>query len=118
MEVWSGMILGFDHDGPDIFEAHRQFLGEARIANAMIGMLLALPKTPLHARLAEEGRLDPADAPAYGTNVIPLQMGHEELRDGYLRLMADVYTPEAYFGRLDSLYIEGRLTPAHSRVRY
>ena len=39
----------------------------------MIGMLYAIPKTPLHARLAEEGRLDPADEPEFGTNVIPLQ---------------------------------------------
>ena len=47
---------------------------EARIVHAMIGMLTAIPKTPLHARLADEGRLDLADEPEFGTNVIPLGM--------------------------------------------
>src|SRR5437660_4731313 len=53
IEVWCGMIVGFDNDDASIFEAQRQFLKEARIASAMLGMLAAIPKTPLHARLAE-----------------------------------------------------------------
>ena len=32
MEVWCGMILGFDNDDATIFEAQRRFLTEARIA--------------------------------------------------------------------------------------
>ena len=40
----------------------------------MIGMLSAIPKTPLHARLAAEGRLDESDEPQFGTNVIPARM--------------------------------------------
>src|SRR5437762_7566377 len=32
MEVWAGMILGFDNDGREIFAAHRRFLHEARIS--------------------------------------------------------------------------------------
>ena len=72
----------------------------------MIGMLHAIPKTPLHARLAAEGRLDPADEPEFGTNVIPLQMSREELRDGYVQVMSDLYEPDAYFDRLEDLYIQ------------
>ena len=56
MEVWCGMILGFDNDDHTIFDAQRKFITDSRIANTMIGMLAAIPKTPLHARLAEEGR--------------------------------------------------------------
>ncbi|MBV8676022.1 MAG: B12-binding domain-containing radical SAM protein, partial [Planctomycetaceae bacterium] len=56
MEVWCGMIIGFDHDDAMIFEAQRDFIREARIAMAMVGMLYAIPKTPLHDRLAAEGR--------------------------------------------------------------
>src|SRR5947209_9175081 len=103
MEVWCGMILGFDNDDATIFDAQRQFLKEARIVNAMIGMLSAIPKTPLHARLAAEGRLDPADENEFGTNVIPAQLTREELRDGYVRVMHDLYEPEAYFERLEDL---------------
>ena len=72
-------------------------------------MLYAIPKTPLHDRLAAEGRLDLADEPEFGTNVIPLKIGREELRDGYVQVMNELYRPEAYFGRLDDLYIKGNL---------
>ncbi|HEV3260881.1 MAG TPA: radical SAM protein, partial [Gemmataceae bacterium] len=106
MEVWCGMILGFDNDDATIFEAQRQFLKDARIVTAMIGMLAAIPKTPLHARLAAEGRLDPADENEFGTNVIPAQMTREELRDGYVQVMHDLYEPDAYFERLEDLYLK------------
>jgi radical SAM superfamily enzyme YgiQ (UPF0313 family) len=109
LEVWCGMILGFDHDDPTIFDAQLKFIREARIVSAMIGMLSAIPKTPLHARLAKEGRLDPADEPAFGTNVIPRGMSREELRDGYVRVLNSLYEPEAYFGRMEGLYLKGRL---------
>ena len=84
MEVWCGMILGFDNDDATIFDAQRAFISESHIANAMIGMLAAIPKTPLHARLLAEGRLDTADEPEFGTNVIPLKVTRGELRDGYV----------------------------------
>jgi radical SAM superfamily enzyme YgiQ (UPF0313 family) len=118
MEVWCGMILGFDNDHATIFDAQRRFLKEARITSAMIGMLAAIPKTPLYDRLAREGRLDPADEPEFGTNVIPLQMSRGELRDGYVRVMQDVYEPEAYFGRLEDLYLGGKWTWGKGVARY
>jgi radical SAM superfamily enzyme YgiQ (UPF0313 family) len=118
LDVWCGMILGFDNDDETIFDAQREFLQEARIANSMTGMLSAIPKTPLHDRLAGEGRLDPSDQPEFGTNVIPLKISREALRDGYVRVMDDLYTPEAYFGRLDDLFIKGRLDYARGRTRY
>src|SRR5207237_5591173 len=71
MEVWGGMILGFDNDDEHVFAAQRRFLTEARISTAMVGMLAAIPKTPLHARLAAAGRLDTDDDPVGGTNVLP-----------------------------------------------
>ena len=46
IEVWCGMIVGFDNDDRSIFEAQRRFIEDARIAHAMIGMLVAIPKTP------------------------------------------------------------------------
>jgi radical SAM superfamily enzyme YgiQ (UPF0313 family) len=109
MEVWCGMIVGFDNDDATIFEAQREFIKEARIASVMLGMLSAIPKTPLYDRLAQEGRLDTSDEPAYGTNVIPVQMTREELRDGYVQVMKDLYEPDAYFGRLEDLFIKGRI---------
>jgi hypothetical protein len=58
LEVWSGMIVGFDSDDERVFEEQRRFVQEARIIQAMINTLVAIPRTPLYARLEREGRLD------------------------------------------------------------
>jgi hypothetical protein len=118
LDVWCGMILGFDNDDATIFDAQREFIQAARIAHAMIGMLYAMPKTPLYDRLLAEGRLDPTDPPEFGTNVIPAQMTREELRDGYVRVLRDLYEPDAYFGRLESLYIDERFQAGPGRAKY
>ena len=118
LEVWCGMILGFDNDDESIFDAQRTFIRETRISNTMIGMLYAIPKTPLHARLAEEGRLDLADEPEFGTNVIPLKISRERLRDGYVEVMSDLYQPDAYFDRLDDLYLRARIDMGRGRSRH
>ncbi|MDB5349745.1 MAG: Fe-S oxidoreductase [Planctomycetota bacterium] len=118
MEVWCGMIVGFDNDDSSVFEAQIEFLKLSRIALSMSGMLYAIPKTPLHARLAEEGRLDPADVSEFGTNVIPLKIGREELREGYVKVMTDLYAPDAFFERLDDLYLDGNLNVGRGRSRW
>jgi radical SAM superfamily enzyme YgiQ (UPF0313 family) len=59
LEVWCGMILGFDNDDATVFDAQRQFLRDARITHAMIGMLTAIPKTPLLHPAGERGQARP-----------------------------------------------------------
>lgn len=118
LEVWAGMIAGFDHDDSGIFAAQSAFLREARIAQAMIGMLSAIPKTPLHARLAAAGRLDRDEDPAFGTNVVPARMSREALRDGYVALMEEVYQPDAYFARLGAGFGDRHTPFAPARARY
>ena len=118
LDVWCGMIIGFDHDDSTIFSAQEEFLGEARIAHAMIGMLHAIPKTPLYDRLAGEDRLDVDEDNAFGTNVIPLRMSREELTDGYTQLMQKVYSPESFFQRLDDLFFDDDFHFATARARY
>ena len=61
MEVWCGMIIGFDNDDASDLRRQIEFIQESRIAFSMSGMLSAIPKTPLYDRLAAEGRLDLAD---------------------------------------------------------
>ncbi len=118
MDVWCGMIVGFDHDTPAIFTAQREFLEQSRVLHAMVGMLAAIPKTPLYDRLAAEGRLDPDDVPEFGTNVIPQGMSRAELRDGYLGLMRDLYEPDAYFNRLEDLYLRANFQFGQGRAAY
>lgn len=118
LEVWCGMILGFDHDDGAIFDAHCRFLAEARIVHSMTGMLTALPKTPLHTRLQREGRLDPADRSPFGSNIVPLGMSREALRDGYIDLMRRLYAVDAYFERIEALYLQAKLVVGAPRRRY
>jgi radical SAM superfamily enzyme YgiQ (UPF0313 family) len=75
IDVWCGMIVGFDHDDPSIFDVMPKFLDEARISSALIGMLHAIPTTPLYDRLKKVGRLNDDEASdRYGTNVIPFDV--------------------------------------------
>jgi radical SAM superfamily enzyme YgiQ (UPF0313 family) len=117
MDVWCGMILGFDNDDPGIFESHREFMRRSRITSAMFGMLQAIPKTPLHARLAAAGRLDPADDPDEGTNVIPLRLTREQLSSGYVEILNDLYEPESYFDRLDELFLTEKIQLGNRHCR-
>ncbi len=88
------MIMGFDSDDTTIFDRQIEFIQQARISFSMSGMLSAIQKTPLYDRLRDEGRLDLNDSSEYGTNVIPLLMTREELRDGYLRVLTAQYDPD------------------------
>jgi hypothetical protein len=64
----------------------------------MVGLLQAIPRTPLYERLQLAGRLR---APAQGnntlsfTNITPICMTYEELVNGYRELFARVYTLDA-----------------------
>jgi radical SAM superfamily enzyme YgiQ (UPF0313 family) len=118
LDVWCGMIVGFDHDDVRIFKAQREFMRQTDIMHAMVGMLAAIPKTPLYTRLKNEGRLDLEDEQEFGTNVIPLGMTRDELREGYIGLMRDLYDPEFYFERLENLYLTRQFHFARTRNAY
>jgi hypothetical protein len=110
IEVWSGAIVGFDNDDGSIFQRQLQFLEEARIVSSMVSMF--------YERLLSEGRVDPSDEPAHGTNVIPLRMTPSELRDGFVRLLTESNAAPHYFDRLDDLFLRGRLKPRGGREAY
>jgi radical SAM superfamily enzyme YgiQ (UPF0313 family) len=90
IEVLAGFIIGFDHDSLDSFEQQYRFITDAGIQAAMIGLLTAMPKTPLYERLRKEGRLatleDVNDNTRPSTNVIPKRMDYEVMVDGYIAL--------------------------------
>jgi radical SAM superfamily enzyme YgiQ (UPF0313 family) len=108
--ISAGMIVGFDNDDASIFDEQYAFLQEAGIPMAMLSVLLAVPGTPLHARLKAEGRLlapDPSgtDRSHYvgthgGTNFRPLRMTEEELKQGQGALYRRLYAPAAFGERL------------------
>ena len=103
------MMLGFDTDQPDIFERQVRLVEDAKIIHSSVGMVTAIPKTPLHARMDKAGRLDHADKSEWGTNVIPVSMSREDLRDGYVKVLSELYSAKNYFKRMDSLYLDKAL---------
>lgn len=101
LDVNAGFIVGFDSDDKGIFEDQFRFIQENGITLAMVGMLQAIPRTPLYERLQREGRLVEGDP---NCNFVPKQMSREELRQGYWDLVKRLYTPEAFLDRYFKVY--------------
>ena len=94
--VYSGLIVGFDHDDLDIFREQIAFITDAKIPIPLPSILGALPGTPLYKRMEDEGRLIPAkefQANAYFTNIIPKAMTIHELEHGYREMVFTLYEP-------------------------
>ena len=98
MVTVAGMIVGFDSDDLGIFEDQYEFLQLAGVPIVMLGILQAIPRTPLYERLEAAGRLRSV---AQGnntlsfTNIEPEQMSYDELITGYRELFQRIYTWEA-----------------------
>lgn len=112
LEVMGGFIVGFDADGPDAFDRQIEFIGSLPIPLAMVGLLQALPGTPLWSRLEREGRLrGPPTGDQFGAPNFETRMGDEALLAGYARLLRALYSPSAYAARAEALI---RASPASS----
>jgi radical SAM superfamily enzyme YgiQ (UPF0313 family) len=121
LEVMGGFIVGFDHDGPDIFERQFRFIQDSGIASAMVGLLTALPRTRLWERLQREGRLI-ADSHGNNTlarlNFVP-RLERGALESGYGALLRHLYEPATFYRRLRVLlrnYRPGGPAPRLSRM--
>jgi len=89
IDVFAGFIIGFDHDTTATFDHQHKFITKSGIQMAMVGLLTALPRTPLYKRLEADGRLlegDATDNTRLYTNVVPMRMTIEEMRSGYQEL--------------------------------
>ncbi|HVT82070.1 MAG TPA: radical SAM protein, partial [Phycisphaerae bacterium] len=101
IEVQAGFIVGFDHDTEASFKQQADFIQASGIVTAMVGMLNAPPGTRLVQRMWQEGRLhgqSTGNNTDGTTNIIP-KMGLENLRNGYLRLLNDIYSPKPAYTR-------------------
>lgn len=96
--VSGGMIVGFDHDDPEIFEEQFQFLQKSGVVFAQMSILEAMPKTPLYERIKASGRLIEYHDNLV-TNIAPLNMSFEQLTEGYTHLIKRVYSFAAYRDR-------------------
>ena len=107
MEVMAGMIVGFDHDDPSIFDEQFAFIQAARIPVSMTGMLNAVPKTPLYQRLKQAGRLiaESVGDQFVFTNIVPASMSRVQLYEGYKHLLERLYSYRNYRRRVMQLIL-------------
>jgi radical SAM superfamily enzyme YgiQ (UPF0313 family) len=99
IDVLAGFIVGFDNDTLATFDRQREFIMASGIQSAMIGLLHALPRTPLYERLQREGRIrefgEDCDNTGAGTNVVPKRMDYGEMVARYEALYHDLLTDDA-----------------------
>ncbi len=90
-------ILGLDGDTPDVFDAVYDFIDRTFLFEAQLTVLTAFPGTPLHERLAREGRILKPGAwdrcTLFDVNIEPRGMTPDELQRGLLELAGRVYEP-------------------------
>ena len=109
--VTAGFIVGFDSEKGSVAEPMIEVIEECAIPMSIVGLLWALPNTQLSRRLAREGRLQvhaefmpkgSNDQVASGLNFETKRARIDLLRD-LRHVLATIYTPEAYCGRIDRL---------------
>ncbi|HEY7726211.1 MAG TPA: DUF4070 domain-containing protein [Anaeromyxobacteraceae bacterium] len=111
LEVFAGFIVGFDGDGPDIFDRQIDFISSLPIPRAMVGLLTALPGTALWRRLEREDRLrgetsgDQFERPNFRTT-----LDDETLLRGYRRVLQELYSADNYYRRCQ-LHVDQVATP-------
>ncbi len=79
-------VLGFDHDGPEVFERTVAWIEANRLECATFHLLTPYPGTPLFKQLDAENRVVHRDWGLYDTAHVvfePARMSAEELQAGY-----------------------------------
>ncbi len=86
IQVNGSFVLGFDHDGKDVFARTADWVESNRLECATFHILTPYPGTPLFRRMEAEGRLLHRDWSRYDTAHCvfrPKHMTPEELEEGY-----------------------------------
>ena len=123
IDILGGFIVGFDNDTTETFEKQYRFIVDSGIVTAMVGLLMAVERTPLHQRLLGEGRLKSdvtgADNSKLATNVIPKGMTYDEMISGYQALHYRLMSHKAIAERIRNKvrYLEGSPYRNTSSVR-
>jgi radical SAM superfamily enzyme YgiQ (UPF0313 family) len=104
IDVLAGFIVGFDNDTLATFEQQYRFISRSGIQVAMVGLLTALPRTPLYERLKREGRLIAetahGDNTKLGTNFLPKRMSYEAMVQNYQQLYRRLFSDRGIARRI------------------
>lgn len=86
IQVNGSFVLGFDHDGPDVFVRTADWIEANRLECATFHILTPYPGTPLFAQMEREGRLLHRNWSLYDTAHVvyrPRRMTIDQLAEGY-----------------------------------
>ncbi len=102
LQVQGGFIIGFDSDGPNIFQQQIRFIQQSGIVTAMVGLLNAPRLSKLYKRLKKENRIIPdwsGNNTDFSTNIIP-KLPLDTLVAGYKSVVQSIYSPREYYARV------------------
>jgi radical SAM superfamily enzyme YgiQ (UPF0313 family) len=123
LEVQGGFIVGFDNDPVTIFDTQIKFIQKSGVATAMVGILMALPRTQLYERLKKEHRLlkgNSGNNTDFSINFVPT-MDRDLLIRGYKKVLRTLYAPKQYYKRVRTFlreYIPPRERKFHFRCSH
>lgn len=91
-------IIGFDHDGPDIFQRTLDYIDSLELAEVQITLLTPFPGTQLRKQLEDENRILPettwSQHTLFDLTFQPARMSVHEMKAGFHHLMKEVYSHE------------------------
>jgi radical SAM superfamily enzyme YgiQ (UPF0313 family) len=91
-------VLGLDGDTPDVFEDVLQFVRASGLYEVQVTFMTPFPGTPLYQRLHDEGRLLREGAwelcTLFDINIRPKHLSVDELQQGFLRLVKELYSAD------------------------
>ena len=118
IQVNGSFVLGFDHDGPDVFRETVQWVEDAKLECATFHILTPYPGTPLFRQMQSEGRLLHTDWSKYDTGHVvfrPKRMTAEELAYGYAWCYRTLFSHRSIWARRPT---DVRAVPAYLAMSY
>ncbi|MGH8237914.1 MAG: B12-binding domain-containing radical SAM protein, partial [Steroidobacteraceae bacterium] len=105
IQVNGSFVLGFDHDGPDVFARTVQWIEENRLECATFHILTPYPGTPLFRELDAQGRILHRNWDEYDTAHVVFQPKHmscDELDRGYAWCYDELFSHASIWKRRPS----------------
>jgi len=102
IQVNGSFVLGFDHDGPEVFERTMEWIEGNRLECATFHIMTPYPGTPLFRQMEAEGRLLHKNWNLYDTSHVvfqPKRMTVEELAEGYERCYRRIFSHRSIWAR-------------------
>jgi radical SAM superfamily enzyme YgiQ (UPF0313 family) len=118
IQVNGSFVLGFDHDGPDVFARTVEWIEDNRLECATFHILTPYPGTPLFRQLEGEGRLLHRNWDLYDTAHVVFQpklLSAEELEAGYADCYRNVFSHRSIWRRRPR---DARAVPGYLAMSY